>query len=116
MLKAFYDVAGSENVERISVEYSIGPGLFIRAKAALSSDQSLLDQVGERWLLVNQAIPIQKHSISTDDAVDLFQKNRMYYKSRLFSDQFPCQYLFSRRLFRLFLWIHGPGHQLSQMV
>ena len=26
----------------------------------------------------------QKHSISTDDAVDLFQKNRMYDKSRLF--------------------------------
>lgn len=35
-------------------------------------------------LLVNQAIPIQKHSISTDDAVELFQKNRMYDKSRLF--------------------------------
>lgn len=85
MLKAFYDVAGSENVERISVEYSIGPGLFIRAKGSFVLNQSLLDQVGERMrLLVNQAIPIQKHSISTDDAVELFQKNRMYDKSRLF--------------------------------
>lgn len=67
------------------MEYSIGPGLFIRAKGSFVLNQSLLDQVGERMrLLVNQAIPIQKHSISTDDAVDLFQKNRMYDKSRLF--------------------------------
>lgn len=85
MLKAFYDVAGSENVERVSVEYSVGPGLFIRAKGSFTLSQPLLDQVGQRMrLLVSQALPIQKHSIATDDAVELFQKNRMYDKARLF--------------------------------
>lgn len=37
MLKAFYDVAGSENVERISVEYSIAQGCLFGPRAALSS-------------------------------------------------------------------------------
>lgn len=60
MLKAFYDVAGSENVERISVEYSIGPGLFIRAKGSFVLNQSLLDQVGERMQAAcNQATPFK---------------------------------------------------------
>ena len=34
MLKAFYDVAGRENVERISVEYSLSSALFILAQGA----------------------------------------------------------------------------------
>ena len=32
MLKAFYDVAGRENVERLSVGYSLSRSLFIRAQ------------------------------------------------------------------------------------
>ena len=32
MLKAFYDVAGRENVDRLSVEYSLSSALFILAR------------------------------------------------------------------------------------
>lgn len=42
MLKAFYDVAGRENVERICVEYSISHALFLRAKGRFTLDQALL--------------------------------------------------------------------------
>lgn len=85
MLKAFYDVAGRENVERISVEYSISHGLFIRAKGSFMLSQELLDQVEERMrVIVGQAVPIRKRSVSTDDAVELFRQNQMYDKARLF--------------------------------
>jgi len=85
MLKAFYDVVGRDQVERISVEYSISHALFIRAKGAFTLTQELLSRVEERMrTLVEQAAPIRKKSISTDDAVELFRRERMYDKAGLF--------------------------------
>ena len=86
MLKAFYDVAGQENVERISVEYSLSSALFILARGNFTLDQALLDRVEARMReLSAQALPIEKRSISTDDAVELFHKARMVHKARLLS-------------------------------
>ena len=86
MLKAFYDVVRKENVERVSVEYSISHALFIRAKGAFTLGQELLNQVEERMRMISeQAVPIQKKSISTDDAVELFRKTQMYDKAQLLS-------------------------------
>ena len=48
MLKAFYDVAGRDNVNNISVEYSLSRALFIRARGGFTLDQALLDRVEER--------------------------------------------------------------------
>ena len=48
MLKAFYDVVGRENVERICVEYSLSRALFIRAQGGFVLDQALLERVEER--------------------------------------------------------------------
>ncbi|WP_298021870.1 nucleoside kinase [uncultured Dysosmobacter sp.] len=85
MLKAFYDVVGRDQVERISVEYSISHALFIRAKGAFTLTQELLDRVEARMrTLVEQAAPIRKKSVSTDDAVELFRRERMYDKAGLF--------------------------------
>ena len=86
MLKAFYDVAGQENVERISVEYSLSSALFILARGNFTLDQALLDRVEARMReLSAQALPIEKRSVSTDDAVELFHKARMVHKARLLS-------------------------------
>ena len=86
MLKAFYDVAGQENVERISVEYSLSSALFILARGNFTLDQALLDRVEARMReLSAQALPIEKRSVSTDDAVELFLKARMVHKARLLS-------------------------------
>ena len=86
MLKAFHDVAGTENVERISVEYSISHALFIRAKGNFTLDAALLERVEARMReMAAQALPIQKRSVSTDDAVELFQKTHMLDKARLLS-------------------------------
>ena len=86
MLKAFHDVAGTENVERLSVEYSISHALFIRAKGNFTLNAALLERVETRMReMAAQALPIQKRSISTDDAVEMFQRTRMLDKARLLS-------------------------------
>ena len=86
MLKAFYDVVRKENVERVSVEYSISHALFIRAKGAFTLGQELLNQVEGRMRAISeQAVPIRKESINTDDAVELFRKTQMYDKAQLLS-------------------------------
>lgn len=86
MLKAFYDVVGTENVRRVSVEYSISHALFIRAAGNFRLDQALLERVEARMReIVAQAMPIEKKSISTDDAIELFRKANMPDKAQLMS-------------------------------
>lgn len=86
MLKAFYDVAGAENIRRISVEYSISHALFIRAAGDFTLDQALLSRVEARMReIVEQELPIQKKSVNTDDAVELFRQTKLYDKARLLS-------------------------------
>ena len=86
MLKAFYDVVGRENVERICVEYSLSRALFIRAQGDFTLDQALLERVEERMReLSAQALPIEKHSINIDDAIELFQRERLIHKAQLLS-------------------------------
>ena len=86
MLKAFYDVVGRENVERICVEYSLSRALFIHAQGGFVLDQALLERVEERMReLSAQALPIEKRSIGTDDAIELFQRERLLHKAQLLS-------------------------------
>lgn len=86
MLKAFYDVVGRESIERISVEYSISHALFIQAIGNFVLSQALLDQVEARMKeLAEQAIPLRKTSINTDDAVDLFRDAQLNDKAQLLS-------------------------------
>lgn len=86
MLKAFYDVVGSQPIQRICVEYSLSHALFVSAKGDFQLDESLLQRVEEQMRkLVAQKLPIQKHSIPTDDAISMFEKRRLYDKSKLLS-------------------------------
>ena len=86
MLKAFYDVVGREAVERISVEYSLSSALFILARGSFTLDQALLDRVEARMReLSAAALPIEKKTLNTDDAIDLFQEARLVHKAQLLS-------------------------------
>ncbi|MCD8212178.1 MAG: nucleoside kinase [Oscillospiraceae bacterium] len=86
MLKAFYDTAGRENVEKISVEYPISGGLFVLADGNFSLDQSLLDKVEERMRqLSGQKIPFDRILMSSEDAVDYFKKEGAFDKALLLS-------------------------------
>ena len=85
MLKAFYAVAGPENVEKVIVDFSIGKGFFVEARGNFTLNQELLEQVKAKMQeYVEQELPILKRSISTDDAIERFHRHRMYDKERLF--------------------------------
>ena len=43
MLKAFYAVAGPENVEKVIVDFSIGKGFFVEARGNFTLNQELLE-------------------------------------------------------------------------
>ena len=61
MLKAFYDVAGREHVDQLSVEYSLSSALFILARGSFTLDQALLGRVEARMReLSAQALPIDR--------------------------------------------------------
>ncbi len=86
MLKAFYDVAGRENVEHLSVEYSLSSALFFLARGNFTLDQALLDRVEARMRELSAlALPIEKRTLNTDDAIDLFRETRLVHKAQLLS-------------------------------
>ncbi|MEY8337085.1 nucleoside kinase [Lachnospiraceae bacterium 62-35] len=86
MLKAFHDVIGRENIERIVIEFSIGNGLYGEASGKFVLDEKLIAKVKARMEeLAAQKMPIHKKSINTDDAVALFKKYGMVGKEKLFS-------------------------------
>lgn len=85
MLKAIYDVLGSDNIDKVSVLFSMSKGYFCRIKALMDSMPEFLKAVDARMReLVEMDIPFKKTSLNTDDAVALFRMNKMYDKERLF--------------------------------
>ncbi len=85
MLHAFYDVVGKERIRRVSVEHSISRALFVLARGDFELDRALLDKVEARMReLAAMALPIQKRSVQTDDAIALFREANMPDKASLF--------------------------------
>ncbi len=85
MLKAFYDVCGQDNIEKIVVQYSLSKGYYCDFKASVPLNQELINRVTIRMNeLVDENIPIKKRSVSTDKAIELFKNHKMYDKEKLF--------------------------------
>lgn len=85
MMKAFYDVAGEDNVDRVMVDFSLGKGYYIEPHGNFKLTKELIARVKTRMKeYADQEIPIMKRSINTDDAIELFHRHRMYDKERLF--------------------------------
>ena len=85
LLKAIYDIAGKEQVDNVVIHYSVGSGYYFTMKGSKIPDQKFLDQVKARMHeIVEAKIPIEKRTVSTDEAIALFHKHRMYDKEQLF--------------------------------
>ena len=85
MMKAFYDVAGVENVEKIKVEYSISKGYYCTVEGNVEITKQLLEDVKTQMQkLVSEDIAINKRTISVDSAKALFNRHKMYDKEKLF--------------------------------
>lgn len=85
LLRAIYDVAGKENIEKVMIHYSVGNGYYFTMAGKAVLDQHFLDNVKTRMQeLTDMCTPIGKRSVNTDDAVSLFHHHRMYDKEKLF--------------------------------
>lgn len=85
MLKAFYAEFGVDNVEKVSIEYSISNGLFCTYQGKLPLTVERLDAVRKRMNdIIQRDLPFMKRSIGTDDAIELFRHYRMFDKEKLF--------------------------------
>ncbi len=85
MLKAFYEVIGAENLVKVSVDFSIGNGLFVEPGGEFILNQVLVERIKAQMdAYVEACIPIMKRNVNTDEAIELFHKHRMYDKERLF--------------------------------
>lgn len=85
MVKAVYDVAGHENVQKVRIHYSLSKGLYCTIDGAIVPNQEFLDKVTVRMQeMVDIDMPIGKRTINTDEAISLFGQYGMYDKEKLF--------------------------------
>lgn len=85
MLKAIYEIAGREHVQKVVEHFAIGPGYFYSLKGDVTLNQDFIDKVKEEMNRIAEAeIPIMKRSVTTDEAIDLFHSYKMYDKEKLF--------------------------------
>lgn len=86
LLKAIYDVAGQENIDKVVIHYSIGDGYYFTMKGPMELTRDFIDRVkAQMHKIVDANLPIVKRSVSTSEAVALFHKHHMYDKELLFN-------------------------------
>ena len=110
---------GRDQVERIVVEFTLSHALFLRAQGNFTLDEALLSKVEARMHeLVLAALPIEKRSVDTDDAVAYFQQIGMLDKAGLLRFRISSKVnTYTLDGFTDYFYGYmGAGHQLSQMV
>ncbi len=86
MLKAFYDICGNQNINKISVQYSLSKGYYCTFSGQQRLTRELLMSVKKQMdSLVKQDIPIDKETLSTKEAIELFREHGMEDKVKLFN-------------------------------
>ena len=86
LVKAIYDVAEHENVDKVRIHYSVSKGYYCTIEGNVVLDQQFLDQVEARMhQMVEADLPINKKSVNTDDAIATFARYGMHDKEKLFA-------------------------------
>ena len=85
LVKAVYDTAGHDRIRTVRIHYAAGQGYYCTIDGDISLNEVFLRQVEETMhRIVEQDLPIEKRSIHTDEAVELFHQYGMYDKEELF--------------------------------
>lgn len=85
MMKAMHDVMKEERPDKVKVEFAIGKGYYISIKSEHKVTDETAARVEKRMQeIVDECIPVQKQSLSKDEAVALFEKCEMTDKVNLF--------------------------------
>lgn len=85
MIKAMQDVAGEGMLERVKVEFAIGPGYYCSVKGNIKLDADFIDRLNRRMgELVAADLPYIKKSYPLNEAVEIFRSQNMKEKEKLF--------------------------------
>ncbi len=85
LVKAVHDVAGHDKLERVRLHFSVDKGYYCTVEGDVELTQDFLGKVEARMREISsENVPIDKRSIHTDSAVELFHRHGMYDKERLF--------------------------------
>ena len=85
LVKAVHGVCGHENVERVRIHFSVSKGYYCTVEGNVTVDEAFLEKVTERMHKLCEAkLPIEKRSVRTGEAVELFHRHGMYDKEKLF--------------------------------
>ncbi len=85
VLKAVYAELGVENVSRLSVSYAVGRGYYCEYDGRTALTEEVLERIEARMRgYVEEDMVFEKRTVSTEDAIELFRKYRMFDKEKLF--------------------------------
>lgn len=85
MLKSIYSIMGREYINKVTVDYSIGNGLYCGISSTKELSTELIEAIKNKMSgIIEKDLPIGKRNIGTDDAIELFHQYGMYDKERLF--------------------------------
>ncbi len=85
LVKAVYDAAGHEAIDKVRIHFSVSKGFYCTIDGRISLDQAFLDKVEARMHeMVDMDMPLNKRSVRTDEAIELFRQHGMHDKERLF--------------------------------
>lgn len=85
MLKAIYDIVPREKLNKVKVDFSLSKGYYCSIKGDVKIDDAFIQAVEKRmWEIVNADVPINKRTVSTQEAVERFRKHGMMDKVELF--------------------------------
>lgn len=85
LMKAVADVAGVENAQKCKVECAIGKGYYVRGLDSFRVSPAMVGQIKAKMQeFVKEKIPVQKRAYPMTEAMELFHRNGMKDKERLF--------------------------------
>lgn len=84
-LKSVFDLYGNDVAQECRVEFTVGHGYYINPKGLIASNEENAGKIRSRMMeLVEQKTPFLKKSYALDDAMELFRKQGMKDKEKLF--------------------------------
>ena len=86
LVKSIYDVYGRDKIKKVWIRFSMDKGFYCTVDGTVTVNQEFLDRVNTRMReLVELNLPIDKKTVHTDDAIELFKNYGMDEKERLFN-------------------------------
>ncbi|MDD3795014.1 MAG: nucleoside kinase [Lachnospiraceae bacterium] len=85
MLKAIHNIMEHDETYKVGIHFVVSDGLYCTLQNGVTVNEEFLKQVKEYMQkLCEEAVPIEKRSMDTYDAVKLFHAHHMYDKENLF--------------------------------